>query len=156
MSTVSTFGISFGGDALQPRPATARQKAENMTRMEEARLAALDPRVRGWSDRHDVNDLEAMNEVVRAYRGEGYAPVRIHLPDLARSLKTDEADASARLERLVKSGAVERIKRIANSPTFRPNSRGDAPAVTVTGRKGEVRTFAPAAPGSLLGLRRRA
>lgn len=153
MTTTTTAATSWGADALQPRPATQRQKAEALTRLEEARMTALDPRVRGWADHHDLGDLEAMQHVLRAYRQENYSPIRLHLPDLARKMECSEADAEARVERLVKSGAVERVKRIAAPPTFRPNSRVDAAPMTVTGKKGET-TFAPAAPGSLLGLRR--
>ncbi len=123
MATTSTVGISFGADALAPIPRTRRQKAEEMTRLEEQRLAALDVKVQGWSDRLDLADLEAMDQIVRAYRGEGYTPVRVSTPELARKLKIDAADAEARVERLVRAGALERIRRIQNVPVFRPNTR---------------------------------
>lgn len=147
MSTVSTFGISFGGDALQPIPATRREKQDHMTRLEEARLAALDVRVRGWSGEHDLPDLEAMNEVLRAYRQENYAPVRISTADLGRRLKTDEADAAARLERLIRSGAVERIRKIAAAPTYRTNERG--PVAVVTKQERDMATIRDMAEDAL-------
>lgn len=153
MATHTTATTSWGADALQPIPATRREKQEHMTRLEEQRLAALDPKVQGWSDQHDIGDLEAMQHVLRAYRAEGMSPVRVSALELGRKMDCTEEDAAGRLERLVKSGAVERIRKIAAAPTFRPNMRSDAASVTVTGKKGET-TFALAAPGSLLGLRR--
>lgn len=153
MSTHSTVGTSFGADGLAPRPVTSRQKAEQASKAEQEQLAAMPPQVRAWRDRLDLADLAAFSVVAKHYAAEGMAPVRITTGDLARALKTDERDAADRLERCIRSGAIERTKRIAAAPVFRPCARA-ADAVTVT-TKGEARTFAPAAPGSLMGLRRR-
>lgn len=124
MATTSTVGISFGADALAPIPRTSRQKAEEMTNLEAQRLAALDAKVQGWSDRLDLPDLEAMDQIVRVFRTEGLVPVAIRPMELARRLKCDTADAEARVERLVRAGALERRRRMAQEPVFLPLARG--------------------------------
>lgn len=153
MSTHSTVGVSFGADALPARTATTRQKAEQASKAEQARLDAMPVQVRAWADTLDLDALDAMAVVAKNYAQEGMAPVRITTGDLARALKIGERDAADRMERCIRAGAVERTKRIAAAPVFRPCARA-SDSVTVS-TKGEARTFAPAAPGSLMGLHRR-
>ena len=174
MSTTSTVGTSFGADALASVALTRREKTDALAHAEAQRLAALPIQVRAWRDRLGVADLECMAEVARRYRQEGMAPVRVHLPDLARRLKTDERDAEARLERLIREGAVQRTRRLAADPVFTPLTRGSVaekadPLADLRNVVEDCRAkiegkplpqrAAPAtssfAPGTMLGLHRR-
>lgn len=176
MSFMTSYGRSFGPEPLAPAPISARQKSDVLAHAEAQRLAALDPKVQAWSDRLDLPDLEALHAVVRAYRSEGYAPVPIHVPTLARWLKTDERDTEARVERLVREGALERRRRLAQEPAFIPLTRASLPATKHERDLAEIRNVVADAtariegkpvpqraakqessfkPGTVMGLRRK-
>lgn len=127
MPVITTAALSFGADPLPALPVTVQQKAEVARQSQAERLAAIPARCRAWQDRVDLDALEAMAAVAKAYDREGMSPIRIHVPTLARALKTDEADTERRLSRLLAAGAVERTKRIAADPVYRPCARGSVP-----------------------------
>lgn len=124
MTTTTTAATSWGADAIRPRPLTRAQKTEQASKAEQDRLAALPVQCQAYADVLDLDALDAMGEVARLYKAEGYAPVRVSTVDLARRLKTTERDAEDRLERCLKAGAVERRRRIAQAPVFVPLARG--------------------------------
>ncbi len=155
MTTTTTAATSWGAEGIRPLPPTRAQKTEARTKAEEARLAALPVQCQQWADALDLDALDAMSALARRYREEGYAAFRLHVPDLARGLGITTADAEERLARLQRAGAVQKTERLGLHTTWRPVARDTGGSATVTSAKGERATFAPAAPGSLLGRLRR-
>lgn len=141
MTTTTTAATSWGAEPVRSLPATRAQKAELATKIEQARLDALPVQCRQWSDRLDLDALDAMGEVARLYKAEGYAPTRLHVPSMAKALKCDQRDAEGRLSRLLAAGAVEKIDRLANAPVYRPCARSTVPATKQEVVLGEVRAM---------------
>lgn len=157
MSTRTTAGaLSFGGDHLAPLPASAAQKADALSKVEKAKVAAMPPHTRAWADVLTFPELELHDLMARDYAAEGLAAFPIRIANLAERLGTTTADAQTRLNALLSHGAVARQPRLMQPAVYRPVARTSESAVRVTiASKGETQTIAPAAPHAAFGLRHR-
>lgn len=153
MSTISTFGASWGADAIAPLPLTRTQKTEAKTQAEAERLATMQPQTRQWGDVLTMPELDLLDLLAQDYAAEGLAGFVINVADLARRLGATTADAQRRLDVLLDKGAVVKTPRLMAAPVFRPVARNAGEAVTVISAKGETANVTPAAFGSSMGIR---
>jgi hypothetical protein len=160
MGTRTTAGaLSFGADAIRPLPVSAARKADDLTRAEQAKVAAMQPQTRQWADVLTLPQLELLDLMARDYAAEGLAAFPIRIADIARRLgDITTADAQRRLDALLDKGAVARQARLMQAPVYRPVARTAESAVriTVTSKADQGKaTIAAAAPHASFGLRHR-
>lgn len=159
MATTTTAGaLSFGADAIRPLPVSAARKADDLTRAEKAKVAAMQPQTRAWADVLTLPQLELHDLLARDYAAEGLAAFPIRIANLAERLGTNTADAQTRLDALLSHGAAARQPRLMQPAVYRPLPRTAESAVRVAvTSKGEAQpqTIPAAAPHAAFGLRHR-
>jgi hypothetical protein len=107
----------------QAQAQSQRQKAEAHSAAEQSRFHRLPEPAKGWADRHTLPELELLGTIMQAYKAEGYAPVYVTGGAFAARTNTSPDDVRAGLAKLLKSGAVTKMERLAGLPVFKPHAK---------------------------------
>ncbi|WP_421994540.1 hypothetical protein [Roseococcus sp.] len=125
--TISTFSgtLSFIPSSEHAAPQDIRQKAEAeaQSAAEQSRLDRLPGAAKGWADRHTLPELELLGAIMQSFKAEGFAPVHVNGGAYAARIKASPDDVRARLDKLLKSGAVTKTERLAGPPVFKPHPK---------------------------------
>lgn len=119
---ISTFPGTLSFMPTLP-PQTESQKAEANCAAEQSRFDRLPEAAKAWADRHSIDALELLGELMTAYKSEGFAPVYVNGGTYAARLHISPDEVRARLAKLLESGAVSKMERLVGLPVFKPQPK---------------------------------